>query len=338
MGEHLHKAYEKESQEKELSVKTSGSRVSLFSFEPYGHSHYLLKLFGLKIKFLRPEIAKQKRENVFYYYKKNNVDITTLPSATGNLRTLQLANLVLLDELDYVCKQSNLTYWIDGGSLLGAVRHKGFIPWDDDIDTAMLREDYNKIVESFKQYSRNPDIYVDYYRSPKNPCNCYLRVLHRRCKYLYVDIFPWDSFGKALNEQEQLIESLRIQKLRKSLEKICTKDKENDFVINKVSETMCKEVLVNTEKVEVCDYVWGMDFDHPWKNWFTAYNVVHPLKEIEFEGKKYPCINNPDAFLRRVYGDYMNYPKKLTCGHSMYTDYPEEELKIIQEIMGERNG
>ena len=96
--------------------------------------------------------------------------------------------------------------------------------------------------------------------------------------------------------------------------------------------------MVNPRENEGCDYVWGMDFGHCWKNWFTAYEVVHPLGEIEFEGKKYPCINNPHAFLERIYGNYMDYPKKLTCGHSMYTNYSEEDLKTIQKIIGDRNG
>ena len=335
MGEYLHYQYEKA----EGMVKAEKQKAfSFFSFSEYGNSHYLLYFFGIKIKFLKRAYAEKKSKNFFYYYKKNKIDITTIPSAEGNLRELQLANLVLLEELDYVCKQSGLRYWLDGGTLLGAVRHKGFIPWDDDIDTAMLREDYEKIVEAFNKYSRNPDIYVDYYRSLKNPCNCYLRVLHRKCKYLFVDIFPWDNFGKRLNHKEQLKESARIRKLRKELEKICTKDKENLFVINKVSESMYKKVLVNPGENEGCDYVWGMDFGHCWKNWFTAYEVVHPLGEIEFEGKKYPCINNPHAFLERIYGNYMDYPKKLTCGHSMYTNYSEEDLKTIQEIIGDRNG
>lgn len=58
-----------------------------------------------------------------------------------NLRSCQLKQLSILEEIDKICKRHNIEYWLDGGSLLGAIRHGGFIPWDDDIDIAMSLED-----------------------------------------------------------------------------------------------------------------------------------------------------------------------------------------------------
>ena len=65
--------------------------------------------------------------------------------------------LDLLFKLDEVCKKYNLKYWLDGGSLLGAIRHKGFIPWDDDVDLVMLREDYDKLVNRMKEIGMNTE-------------------------------------------------------------------------------------------------------------------------------------------------------------------------------------
>lgn len=338
MGEYLHKEYEKAENEANGVILEDCSQSSLFKFVPYGETHYLLQILGIKIKFIKPEFAKKKKENLFYYYKKKKIDITALPPATGKIRDIQLANLVLLRELDYVCKQAGLKYWLDGGTLLGAVRHKGFIPWDDDIDTSMLREDYDKIIESFATYSRNPDIYADYYRSKVNPANCYIRVLHKKCKFLFVDIFPWDQYGKVLTEKEQLEESSRIIKLRKSLENFCTKDRDNTFVLEVTKKIMREKVLNQTEMQKNADYVWGLDFSHPWKNWFTSREVLLPLKTIKFEGMEFPCMNNPDAFLKRVYGNYMDYPKSLTCGHSVYLEMTEDENRYLKEILGDKNG
>ena len=64
-----------------------------------------------------------------------------LPPATGALRTYQLGCKKLLDVLVQICEQQGLTYWLQSGSILGAVRHHGFVPWDDDLDVAMMRGD-----------------------------------------------------------------------------------------------------------------------------------------------------------------------------------------------------
>ena len=274
----------------------------IFSINDYKQTHHLVKIFGLKITFQKRKYSKLRLANPYYYYKKNNIDITSLPPATGQTRDIQLANLALLDEMDFVCRQAGLTYWLDGGTLLGAVRHKGFIPWDDDIDTAMLREDFEKIIDAFKKYSRNPDIFADYSKNPKYPAMCIIKVQHKKCPHLFVDIFPWDYYGKRISIEEQLEKTLYLKSLRKELADTCTNKMSKAEILQKIASYMKNKVLFNKETEENGDYVWGLEFNHPWKNWFTRYEVLHPLKTIEFEGKQYPCLNYPDAFLSRGQG------------------------------------
>ena len=66
-------------------------------------------------------------------------------------RKAQVRLLEMLVETDRICKKHKITYWLESGSLLGAVRHKGFIPWDDDIDICMMRKDYNKFINICKK-------------------------------------------------------------------------------------------------------------------------------------------------------------------------------------------
>ena len=81
-----------------------------------------------------------------------------------NVEELKKLQIEILDNFDVFCKKNNIRYWIDYGTLLGAIRHKGFIPWDDDVDIAMLREDYEKAAAIFN--SQSNDRYI--FQTPSN--------------------------------------------------------------------------------------------------------------------------------------------------------------------------
>ncbi len=80
-----------------------------------------------------------------YYIINHSIDINNFPKATGSLRDVQLGDVELLRVFNDLCRKYKLQYWLDWGTLLGAVRHKGFIPWDDDLDVSMPRNDFNNL-------------------------------------------------------------------------------------------------------------------------------------------------------------------------------------------------
>ncbi len=307
-----------------------------YSSRSQSSTKYSFIFCGLKLCIPKKQTRKSLQDMPFLKYKENNTDITTLPKAEGQIRDIQLANLELLKELDYVCKQNNLEYWLDGGTLLGAVRHKGYIPWDDDIDTAMPRKDYEKIIKAFETTSRNPDIFADYNPSEfQTEKSYFIKIQHKKCPHLFVDIFPFDTYGRTLTTEEQLKETINIKNIRsKDLKRhinVFLSDKEIQNRINKLREL----ILFKNQENDKTDFVWGVDFKHTWKNWFTAYNVVYPLKTIEFENIEFPCINNPHAYLTRLYKNYMDYPSKITFGHSAYETLCNEEQETIQQLISE---
>ena len=306
---------------------------NILSVSDYDETHIQIKLLGIKIKLLKLKYYKQKKENPYYIYKKQGYDITKLPPATGKMRQIQLAILLLLDELDYVCRSNGIPYWLDGGTLLGAVRNKGFIPWDDDIDIGMMADDYDKIVEIFNKDTRDKDIYADLVRDKRNPDIMIIKIKHKLCTHLFIDIFPFYVYGKALNTSQQINETKRIKKLRAKLKKHIAAIKEKNKLYRFFKNTMKNAVISSSMPVSIeqADLVWGIDYNHQWKNWFTNYNVIFPLKPIIFEGIEYFGINNPDAFLTRVYGRYMDYPNKITCGHILYK-CSNEEFEIIRML------
>lgn len=123
-----------------------------------------------------------------------------------DLRELQLLQLDAMKEIHSICNMNGIKYYMIGGTLLGAVRHKGFIPWDDDIDIAMLRQDYDKFVEVFSSQANQSKYFLQNYYTDCDIQPALSRVCIKgtildlpfeyhlkNCKNTYVDIFPLDN-------------------------------------------------------------------------------------------------------------------------------------------------
>lgn len=313
------------------------SKIQLFNIftiatiSNYSETRNLITILGFKIKIAKREIAKERQENVFYQYKKDKIDITKVPPAQGLLRDIQLANLALLKELAYVCEKNNFKYILDAGTLLGAVRHSRFIPWDDDIDILMFREDYEKIVSAFKNTTRNSDIYAEYHRDKDTNSQYFIKIKHKKCPFLGVDIFPLDSYGKHLSLKEQLIATNKICKILKHLKKEIYPNISNKETKTILRKTMKEKILLSSTN-ENGDFVYGVDFAHKLKNWFLDRDIVLPLRKIQFEDSKYTTVNKPKEFLKNIYGDYMKYPNKMKILHYSYKNLTSEQLEAIKKL------
>lgn len=289
---------------------------------------YNIKLFGIfKLSilknFIRKEIKAMKKQ--FKYYSKNNIDITTYPKASGKLRKIQLLQLQSIKEIDRICRKNNIDYWLDFGTLLGAVRHKGFVPWDDDIDIGMPRQFYDKFMDIFNIENSNENLTVQYSRHDNNNWNCFIRVYFKNT-YINLDIFPYDVYpGKLSHDrQRELSDFIKSERAKINIE-VSKNDFSNTQLLEKIYALNAKilenqKLLVESEN----DLIWGSDFSHQWKHWCHNYNIFYPLKEIEFEGYKFYCPNQPELYLHDVYGDFMSYPKILhwhTLFHEETYDY-----------------
>lgn len=300
---------------------------NIFSVSNLSEQRILITILGFKIKTPKAYYAHARRHNPYLKYKKENVDITKLPPANGQAREVQLAGLYLLDELDYACKQLNIQYWLDFGALLGAVRHKGFIPWDDDIDIGIMRKDHDTLIEYFDSVKRDKDLYLHFnYNKAKR--SVLLKLRHKKSSHLFLDIFPYDFLNKKLPPKEQI-----------SFTKTCKQNRKK--FIKKIKYTTETELYesykvlrsdFNKADCQNTDVIWGYEFGHNWPKWVHSYDTIFPLQQIEFEGKMYPCINDYEKYLKDVYGNYFAYPKKISLGHIMYLNFPPEEKELIQEL------
>ncbi|MGI6713995.1 MAG: LicD family protein [Bacilli bacterium] len=252
------------------------------------------------------------------------------------LRAFQLTQLILLDEIEKICKEQNLTYYIIAGTLLGAVRHGGFIPWDYDLDIAMPRPDYQKLKEYFLKNPSDEFFYEDYdtekyhnsthavirlkntYLSVKRLTNVEKKRKHNGC---FLDVFPLDKAPNDERRQNKQIKKLnRVKKLlyykegqvfddakrlRNFLKKIVS------FILRGYSyKTLGKrlEKIQTKHNYEDSKYLVSMSSRYRYKKQLMAKEIYGVPSRIFFEGKEYNAPQEVIAYLRQLYGDYMKLP------------------------------
>ena len=246
-----------------------------------------------------------------------------------------MALLSILKEFDRICTSHNLRYWLSGGTLLGAQRHKGFIPWDDDVDVDMIRDDYEKFPSIFNACTTNPDLYCELWRDKNAPATCILKIKHRKIKQAFVDIFPHDFYYTRARGKDKIKLNKKVRRLRKSLSLSLFRIKDNDELIAKIKH-LTNDVI--NEKIEVDERLkpsihWGLDFPHRWNNWIYDYDQIFPLRKIEFEGYIFNCPADTDFMLRNIYGDYMKFPKSICPHHTDENLFTQEEINEIIKLI-----
>lgn len=294
-------------------------------------SHYVITILGIRARLLKPDSIKRRKEYMAIY---KNVDMNSLPEIAPSLRLIQTANFGLLKILDKLCKDNNITYWLDFGTLLGAKRHKGFIPWDDDVDVGMPREDYEKFFELFgSKIEDYPDVYCAYFDNKKN--KCFLKLKHKQCENLSIDIFPYDYYYKSADSKEKGKISQIIGKLVRP--KLFKRFKTQSELLENFKKLTRKHILKghDVDKTGHPALFWGIDFPHAWKNKVYDYENIFPIGQIEFEGMMLPCPNMTHEVLTSVYGDYMQIPKNVYPRHSG-TEISEEEKMVMKSLSGEK--
>lgn len=157
------------------------------------------------------------------YFLNAYNDVTALPpTKDADLRILQECDALLLGIFDKICRRHGLSYWLDFGTLLGAYRHKGFIPWDDDMDICMPREDFDKVVHILREeLTADGFLAQEMYQDGMDVPRSTFSFRHKETG-IWLDIFPMDMYavGKAPDKDERQILADRVRKYRKAYRKI----------------------------------------------------------------------------------------------------------------------
>lgn len=251
-------------------------------------------------------------------------------------RELQLVQVKILDEIHKVCVKNNLTYYMWGGTALGAIRHKGFIPWDVDIDVIMPRSDYDKFIEI-----ANKDLDSRYecqtYKNQKHFTSPHILVTLKNssitfpsdlinktiCRSgIYVDILPLDQVSTDKNERKKHERDIRIiKKIKyyKSARVFSSNNKLEIFIkwiirnilsliswqtLNQMQQKVCMRFNNLSDTGLVCSTCSHYKYDKV----CMPRKIFGTPKLYDFEGRQYYGPEHITDCLTHLYGDYMKLP------------------------------
>lgn len=268
-----------------------------------------------------------------------------------NLREIQLEALEILEKFHQICEDNNLTYYLAYGTLLGAIRHKGFIPWDDDIDVWMPREDYKIFCNIMNDRKHNfHNLKLCGRENTENYSFYITRLSNMDFKYItteenmkdidigiFIDIYPLDNYCNSKIDGDNLLNKIHIinygyniynnaYSISKNIPLVFKKiihiayrifygKKYAQLVNNKIERI----ILENTTKEDV--YIGVPSWDNFYLN-FEKKDFIEKVK-VEFEGKHFWIPKGYDNILKRIYNNYMTLPPKSAR-------IPHHNYKIIK--------
>ena len=273
-------------------------------------------------------------------------------------KKLKQYELKILDEFDRICKKYNLKYYLAYGSALGAIRHKGFIPWDDDIDVHMSIQDILKFKEiCTKELSK------EYYFQDKLTDKYYYNLWAKfglenttwmpkdhivNCKYgICIDIFPITFLNDNKKERRRIEKYTKLMCITSSKYYVLNTKKKKYPIYKK----LIHQIIPNS--INNCLYYYSLkklsknntDFDTVVfydvdinKNIYFDKSVFIGNNKLPFEKRMLPVPNDIDMYLKTIYGDYMMPPPKdKRYGHDTGDDIIYDFKNSYKKYVGDKN-
>ena len=258
-----------------------------------------------------------------------------MPKAAGRLRNIQLAENHILKRVKQICDANGLSLFLIGGTLLGAVRHKGFIPWDNDIDVGMMKPDYLKLRELMAD---DPELSLEYYYNYEAGLRM-SKVKFRAVDVFWIDIIVFDQIDAAPEKTAQIWKETKkantefSQQIRELAEPYLASYEKRPMP-NPELDRLTAELTAKQERdfpnVGHGDFFCGT-LDTPfWARDPRGIKSCHrhfPLKKnaVEFEGALYDAWDHYEDALTYFYGDYWSLPRSISEPHTTELDHGLQE-------------
>ncbi len=228
----------------------------------------------------------------------------------SDLRNMQLRQLEILKAIDQFCRKHDIPYWLEGGTLLGAVRHGGFIPWDDDIDIEMTMKDFHRFCElaenglpeglHLQTHKTDSNYFLDFakVRDDKGDCLQSDRADQAyKYKGAFIDIFPVEPTRKGFAYVIWKANNFLHNRCHCNLTKSCI------WHLQKGLTRVARFLTPKHGKLDLC-------YGRHCRISMTEDEILPPV-EIEFEGCKFFAPRLTELYLKNVFGDYMKLPDEV---------------------------
>ena len=287
------------------------------------------------------EYRLQKRldslEDKLLLLMDNSLDITKIKPAMGRLRIRQEINLTIMRILNAIAGQNGIKCWLNYGTLLGAVRHHGFVPWDDDADMSVLRQDYTQLLDAVRD-TVGDSLMVFRGKDEIGGVEMGFSRIVEKESHFFVDLYPFDLIPGALNSS--LIPT-RFESDYYSYFKTLSSDARRNFVAPELFVKIDKWLADHSfGDGDIDGVVTGLDYvfsDEKYIKIFKSFEYF-PLATLVFEGYEFYVPARPEAVLSTIYGDFCKFPKDANhATHEVKADIPITRLRqIADELDGLR--
>lgn len=267
----------------------------------------------------------------------------TVEPAQGLDRAVQLLGLEILQDVDRVCRKHNIRYWLDFGSLLGAIRHKGYIPWDDDVDISMLYDDFLKFKEVAALELQNSVAcfppgqwcklaHKDFAPQTEEEWIIPFRSMKTSKIFIMMDIFPFHYLDESKTRDETI--PYMINKCKEKFSLYDQEEKKSGR--NFATWERVYHLFKNNESLLIADKPTDHMFMSLRWHWqslpifpprVARTSDIFPLREIEFEGHKFMAPGKAELWMWCVYGDF--WKLKVFPFHVHFTSVSLDEMNKL---------
>ena len=238
----------------------------------------------------------------------------------STLRRQQERMLEMMVWLDEVCRRHRIPYWLGSGSLLGAVRHGGFIPWDDDVDIEFRRKDYPRLLQVLSQETAGTDYALQTHDTDPGYFFTYAKLRDRRSR-----LQEQTGYDRIFTYQGIYLDLFMLEPMTKPLHWLSNRTFGMIYKVLKNPEYNTQQLIRKTDSI----YRFNMRFVFPilrllsrlFSPRLLTYSPgipfesqrdpaeLFPLSTVVFEGHHFSAPHNPEAYLRRMYGDWQRLPE-----------------------------